>query len=210
MGMADFTFCYGCEKHKSKCDCFEDSDLDIIDNKPQKFMRRLFKQHGYCLWYSKQKIPKRIRKTIIYPKYVCVVMNVRKVLKKYYKGDYDYSRAAINIYLELEDRIDDFFFKKRSLVDYNKVPHVIITKEQAIAEQLARGFKPKAQIKDYDPTYGYLQSNADMDLYYPQKFPMGADQREKHKNLPALYLAGELYGVPGHTRCDISTLFPRN
>lgn len=164
--------------------------LGIEPNK-QRFLRRLYKNYWYELVYSEvfnqwelnketNDARKSLLKQVKWPRDVVKIVNITLVLEKYYNLPINKETLKIAMAIQKswgEKYIEPYMSKKWNRIcgikkDMSK-PIISITREQALKEQIARGFKTLKKFKRYNPEYRHCFSIIDRELVYPKNFGWG-------------------------------------
>lgn len=189
---------------------------DVFEGDKDKFFKRYYRHNKTNRIYSKiipewqkEELHKEAIEYILelckYPQHVREVVNILRVLEKYY--DAEFSKDNVDIAYEtwelFAEDLASYSQKQWSLeVDKRGWKNVRkLTKAQAWKEQKARGFIPVKKFKDYDKGAAHVYSNIKKDYIYPMNFYHGL---YRNKELPThIYIGLSLVGVEGYTRCVI-------
>jgi len=197
--------------------CYSKNDMlhKFLDKDLDTFLLRLSKVYWNEMTFS-QILPKwdkeisGISKKIIkksaykYPGHIQAVVNVHRVMMKYYSFHLD-----IEDYL-ISERIEDVLFNdihkymyalRQERFKKGKGPKLATTRK-AIKELKARGFIPIEEYDDFDPTLSQIMTKKGLKpkLVYPENFISSDNRRRYWWLMPHVYNIGPLIGVQGFTR----------
>lgn len=188
---------------------------NLLDGNLLRFLRYTFKPLRYQLVYSvtlKRWVKRGLKKEVdylknkyVYPKHLHEVVAVTEVLVSKY--DKELCLHTIKVAEAIIDLFDNDIWeynRKR----YNKmrttsnIPLRLVTKEQALKEQKARGFVHINDFEDFkrNKYNSHIYSNVDSSYIYPENFSFRFNT--KHPERLYIYVAQSLIGVEGYTRVE--------
>ena len=195
-------------------------------NDLDRFLKRLYRHNKHQLIFS-QTLPayekqskglvKQIAKELKgeYPGNVCYIINVHRVMVKYYNFEIDIEDILLSrrISQVMQTTFDEYHVRqyRRKIKELGLSPKFIRPKK-AYKELIARGFIHINDFEGYDKDMGHITSNENLNLnygklYYPKNFSWDSWSKNYtintgHKwwDFTDVYLVHGVIGVSGYTR----------